>query len=195
PKYEMMTLSLHEGNPGHHLQASHSIESPNMPFFRRVIEDRNGCIAPSRFPMNTAFTEGWGLYAESLGFDMELYSDPYDRYGHYSDAIFRACRLVVDTGIHAFHWTRQEAIDYMFQHTALSLSLVENEIDRYITWPGQALAYKTGQLKFQELREKAAFALGAQFDLKDFHDIVLDSVGPLTIVEDVINDWISNYRR
>ncbi|CAL4177724.1 unnamed protein product, partial [Meganyctiphanes norvegica] len=125
PKYGMLTLSLHEASPGHHFQGSHSIESSNMPFFRRVMEDRNYGFAPSRFPINTAYMEGWGLYSESLGFDMDLYTDPYEEYGHLSDEIFRACRLVVDTGIHALGWSRQEAIDFMFKHTASSLQQVE----------------------------------------------------------------------
>ncbi|XP_037779862.1 uncharacterized protein LOC119576313 [Penaeus monodon] len=193
PKYEMMTLSLHEGNPGHHLQGSHSIESINMPFFRRAMEDRNYFQAPSRFPMNTAFTEGWGLYSESLGFDLDLFGDPYDRYGHYSDEIFRACRLVVDTGMHdgRLGWTRQEAVNFMFNHTAMALVDVENEIDRYITWPGQAVSYKVGQLKISDLKAKASSELGGAFDVKKFHDIVLESVGPLDVVEEEINAWIA----
>ncbi|XP_063878246.1 uncharacterized protein LOC135110175 isoform X1 [Scylla paramamosain] len=191
PKYSMMTLSLHEGNPGHHLQTSHSIESPNMPFFRRVTEDRNYCHSPSRFPINTAFGEGWGLYAESLGFDMNLFEDPYDRYGHYSDEIFRACRLVVDTGMHALGWTRKEAVEYMFRHTALARVEVENEIDRYITWPGQALAYKIGDLKIEELKAKARDILGLDFDIKEFHQVVLEAAGPLDLLEEEVNDWVT----
>ncbi|XP_042210524.1 uncharacterized protein LOC121858279 isoform X2 [Homarus americanus] len=190
PKYEMMTLSLHEGNPGHHLQTSHSIEAPNIPYFRRVMEDRNYWQTPSRFPMYTAYVEGWALYSENLGFDMDLYEDLYVRYGHYSDEIFRAGRLVVDTGMHALGWTRQEAIDFLFLHTALTRIDVENEVDRYITWPGQALAYKVGQLKLTELRQKAANKLGDKFVIKKFHDVVLDSVGPLDLVEDEVNAWI-----
>lgn len=191
PKYEMLTLSLHEGNPGHHLQASYSIESPNMPFFRRVMEDRNYQTSPSRFPINTGYMEGWGLYAEDLGFDMKLFEDPLDRYGHYSDEIYRACRLVVDTGLHTFGWTRQKAIDFMLNHTALSTKNIENEVDRYITFPGQAVAYKVGELKIRELREKAQKHLpDASFDLRKFHEIVLESVGPLEILEEEVNQWI-----
>ncbi|CAL4164334.1 unnamed protein product [Meganyctiphanes norvegica] len=193
PKYEMVTLSLHEGSPGHHLQKSYSVESSNTPFFRRVMDDLNYGMAPSRFPTNTAYTEGWGLYAEALGFDMALFNDPYDRYGHYSDEIFRACRLVVDTGIHALGWSRQQAVDYVFLHTVLALEEVENEIDRYITWPGQALGYKIGGLKIQELRHKAELALGTNFDIKGFHNIVLDASGPLDIVEDEVDAWIQKY--
>lgn len=191
PTYEIMTLSLHEGNPGHHLQGSHSLESSSMPFFRRVMEDRNYYQAPSRFPMNTGFLEGWGLYSESLGFDLGLFGDPYDRYGHYSFEIFRACRLVVDTGIHALGWTRQEAVDFMMQHSALSLKNIENEVDRYITQPGQAVAYKVGQLTISNLRARAAAELGEAFDVRKFHDLVLDSAGPLVLLEEEVNAWIA----
>lgn len=191
PTYEIMTLSLHEGNPGHHLQGSHSLESSSMPFFRRVMEDRNYYQAPSRFPMNTGFLEGWGLYSESLGFDLGLFGDPYDRYGHYSFEIFRACRLVVDTGIHALGWTRQEAVDFMTQHSALSLKNIENEVDRYITQPGQAVAYKVGQLTISNLRARAAAELGEAFDVRKFHDLVLDSAGPLVLLEEEVNAWIA----
>ncbi|XP_042226815.1 uncharacterized protein LOC121869522 isoform X2 [Homarus americanus] len=191
PTYGMMSLSLHEGNPGHHFQHSHIIESPNIPFFRRVLEDRKCCQAPSRFPMNTAYLEGWGLYVENLGFDMGLYEDLYVRYGHYSLEIFRASRLVVDTGLHALGWTRQEAVDYLINHTAMTTVKVENEVDRYITMPGQALAYKVGQLKLMDLRYKAASVIGDEFDIKKFHDVVLDSVGPLDLVEDEVNAWVN----
>ncbi|CAL4121632.1 unnamed protein product [Meganyctiphanes norvegica] len=141
--------------------------------------------------MNTAFIEGWGLYAEAVGFDLELFEDPYERYGHYSYEIWRAVRLVIDTGMHGLGWTQQEAIDYMMEKTALTEITVKNEVDRYITWPGQALAYKVGMLKFQELRQRAQDQLGDGFDLKRFHDVLLDSVGPLYIVEEEINNWIA----
>ncbi|XP_076033292.1 uncharacterized protein LOC143020657 [Oratosquilla oratoria] len=192
PKYEMMTLSLHEGNPGHHLQGSHTLESTTMPFFRSAMEDRNYCMAPSRFPMYTYYAEGWGLYAESVGFDLGLFDDPYDRYGHYSDEIFRACRLVVDTGMHALGWTRQEAINFLYTHTAMTKIEVENEIDRYINWPGQALAYKIGQMKISELREKASKEMGRKFNLGEFHDVVLESYGPMSILEEEVNLWIAS---
>ncbi|KAK7075971.1 hypothetical protein SK128_008142, partial [Halocaridina rubra] len=120
-----MSLSLHEGNPGHHLQGSYAIESEDMPFFRRTMEDRNYGYSPSRFPINTAFVEGWGLYSESLGFDLTLYEDPLVRYGHYSMEIFRASRMVVDTGMHALGWTRQQAVDFMVEHTAEGLADIE----------------------------------------------------------------------
>ncbi|KAB7497565.1 hypothetical protein Anas_03160 [Armadillidium nasatum] len=125
PKYEMLTLSLHEGEPGHHLQLSHAIESPDFPYFRRVTEDRNYGFSPSRFPLYTYYCEGWALYAEGLGFDMNLYTDLLDRYGHYSEEIFRACRLVVDTGMHAFGWTREQSIEYMINNTASTRENIE----------------------------------------------------------------------
>ncbi|RXG56509.1 hypothetical protein Avbf_08583 [Armadillidium vulgare] len=183
PKYTMLTLSLHEGDPGHHLQGSHAIESPDYPFFRRVMEDRNYGMAPSRFPMYTYYVEGWGLYAESLGFDMNLY-------GHYSEEIFRACRLVVDTGMHALGWSREEAIQYMLRNSASTRGEIEVEVDRYITWPGQALAYKMGQLRFSELRAKSEDELGDLFDIKDFHETILDSYGSFDVVESEVDKWI-----
>ncbi|KAF2365377.1 Protein of unknown function DUF885 [Trinorchestia longiramus] len=190
PKFEMLTLSLHEGNPGHHLQGSYALESPNLPYFRSAMEDRNYGYSPSRFPIRAFYLEGWGLYAETTGFDMNLYGDLLERYGHYSDEIFRACRLVVDTGIHALNWSRDEAVDYILQHSAMTRLDTENEVDRYITWPGQALAYKSGQLQISSFRSSAEEQLGDQFDIKDFHDVILDSVGPMSLVEEEVNEWI-----
>ena len=138
------------------------------PMFLRYSE------APSRFPMNTAHVEGWGLYSEFLGFEMGLYdSDLYARFGHYSHGLLRACRLVVDTGIHSKGWTKQQAVDFMTDNTALSAANIDAEVNRYITWPGQALAYKIGELKIRELRTRAEQALGDKFDLRAFHDAVL----------------------
>jgi len=192
-KFGMLTLSLHEGNPGHHLQGSHAIENPNMPYFRSFMEDRNYGHAPSRFPIRSYYMEGWGLYAESTGFDMNLFGDLYERYGHYSDEIFRACRLVVDTGIHALGWTREEAIQYVLDHTAMTRLDVENEIDRYITWPAQALSYKIGQLQISEMRADAETQLGPElFDLKEFHEVVLQSLGPMEVVREEVDKWIQN---
>ncbi|KAB7497566.1 hypothetical protein Anas_03158 [Armadillidium nasatum] len=191
PKYSMLTLSLHEGDPGHHLQGAHCIESPDFPYFRRITEDRNYGLSPSRFPLYTYYAEGWALYSEGLGFDMNLYGDPLERYGHYSEEIFRACRLVVDTGMHALGWTREQAIQYMLQNTASTRGEIEIEVDRYITWPGQALAYKIGQLKISELRSKSEEELGDLFDIKDFHEVILDSFGSLDIVESEVDKWIN----
>jgi len=190
PKYEMISLSLHETNPGHHLEASYGLAKESWPEFRKVMEDRIYSQAPSRFPINTGFVEGWALYTETLGYEMGLYSDPLDRFGHLSEEIFRACRLVVDTGMHALNMTQEEAVQYMMDHTAASEESLRNEISRYITWPGQATAYKIGQLKILELRAKAEKALGDDFDIKIFHDTILKSRGPLTIMEEEVEKYI-----
>merc|ERR1719260_407169 len=136
----MISLTLHESNPGHHLQSSYTLEREDWPMFRKVMEDRIYSQAPSRFPMNTAYIEGWGLYSETLGFDMGLYDEPLDRFGHLSEEIFRAGRLVVDTGMHALGWSQEEALQFMLVHTAASEGSLKNEITRYISWPGQATA-------------------------------------------------------
>jgi len=190
PKYEMISLSLHETNPGHHLQGSYSLEQEDWPMFRKVMEDRIYSQVPSRFPINTAYVEGWGLYSETLGFDMGLYDKPLDRFGHLSEEIFRACRLVVDTGMHSLNWTQEEAVKYMLAHTAASEESLRNEITRYITWPGQATAYKIGQMKIIELRRKAQEKLGDLFVLKEYHEVVLKSAGPLNILEEQVDDYI-----
>jgi len=177
PFYEIEALTLHEAVPGHHFQIALSQEL-DLPEFRR-------------FGGFTAFIEGWGLYAESLGLDVGFYEDPYSNFGRLSYEMWRACRLVVDTGMHAKGWTRQQAIDFMTENTALSEHNIEAEIDRYIAWPGQALAYKIGQLKFRELRTRAEKALGEKFDLRRFHDALLeDGALPLTLVEAKIDRWI-----
>merc|ERR1712038_392874 len=156
-KFEAVTLTLHEGNPGHNFQFVFNKQQKDLPKFMANPMFTRYSEAPSRFPMNTAHVEGWGLYSEFLGFEMGLYEeDLYARFGHYSYSLLRACRLVVDTGIHALGWTRQEAVDYMVANTALSRVAVEREVDRYITWPGQATAYKVGERKIRELRKSAS---------------------------------------
>jgi uncharacterized protein (DUF885 family) len=178
PLYEIEALTLHEAVPGHHFQIALAQEL-DLPNFRK-------------YGGETAFIEGWGLYAESLGLDVGFYEDPYANFGRLSYEMWRACRLVVDTGMHAKGWSRQQAIDYMKANTALSEHNVVAEIDRYITWPGQALAYKTGQLKIKELRERASRALGAKFDLRRFHDAVLENGAvPLSILEAKIDAFIA----
>jgi len=178
PKWEMMALTLHESVPGHHLQIARAHEMGEMPMFRR-------------FAGYTAFVEGWGLYAESLGDDMGLYGDPYSKFGQLTYQMWRAVRLVVDTGIHEKHWTREQAIKYFMDNAPKAELDIVNEVDRYIAWPGQALAYKIGQLKITELREHARQELGADFDIREFHDVVLGSGPlPLDILEHNVNRWI-----
>ena len=146
-----------------------------------------------RYSGYTAFVEGWGLYYEKLAEEMGFYNNPYSKFGQLTYEMWRACRLVVDTGMHALGWTREEAIAYMSKNTAKSRNDIKVEIDRYIAWPGQALAYKIGELKIRELRNKAEKDLGKEFDIRDFHDIVLgDGAIPLDILENNINAFIKN---
>lgn len=178
PKYEMEVLSVHESVPGHHLQIALAQEIEGLPEFRR-----NSSV--------TAFIEGWGLYSERLGYDMGLYKDPYSRYGQLIYDMWRAVRLVVDTGIHYFGWSRQEAIDYFKDNAAKTEADIINEIDRYIGWPGQALAYKIGQLKMLEIRAIAEEELGARFDIRAFHDELLGAGAiPLDALEARMTRWI-----
>jgi uncharacterized protein (DUF885 family) len=182
PTYEIEALSFHEAVPGHHLQIALQQELEDLPMFRR-------------FSTFTAFVEGWALYAEQLGYDVGFYQDPYSRFGQLTYEMWRACRLVVDTGMHWKGWTRQQSIDFMAQNSALTLLNITNEVDRYIAWPGQAVAYKTGQMKISELRAEAQAALGARFDLRRFHDVVLGSGAvPLTVLEENVREWIAAER-
>ena len=179
PVYTADALFLHEGLPGHHLQVSLAIENEAIPEFRR-------------YGGYTAFAEGWGLYAETLGAELGLYADPYRAFGGLSFEAWRAARLVIDTGIHWFGWTRDEAIAYLLEHTALTETDAVAEVERYIAIPGQALAYKIGQRKFLELRRRAQEALGAAFDIRDFHDAVLGAGAmPLPLLEARIERWIT----
>jgi len=182
PIYEMEALTLHEAVPGHHLQIARAQELTDLPDFRRNAS-------------YTAYIEGWALYAESLGSSMGFYADPYSRFGRLTYEIWRACRLVVDTGMHLFGWTREEAIKYLQENTAKTEQDIAVEVDRYIVWPGQALAYKIGELKIRELRAKAKTALGDRFDLRKFHNALLDNGPlPLDILEDVMGEWIEAER-
>lgn len=182
PLYVLPSLTLHEAVPGHHLQISLAAELVDLPMFRR-------------FLYVDAFGEGWGLYCERLGIEMGLYADPYSDFGRLTYEMWRACRLVVDTGLHAKGWTRQQAIDYLASNTALSLHECTTETDRYISWPGQALAYKMGEITLRGLRRRAEEALGSRFDVREFHDRVL-SGGTLTmpILEARIEAYIRSKR-
>ena len=179
PTWEMMPLSLHEAVPGHHFQFARALELPEMPMFRKTA-------------YFVAYGEGWALYAEQLGYDMGLYDDPYDRFGQLTYEMWRAVRLVVDTGMHVMGWSRQRAINYFKQHAAKTEQDIVNEIDRYIAWPGQALAYKIGQIRISALRAKATQELGAAFDLRDFNDEILATGSvPLAVLEQRMVLWIA----
>ncbi|MEX1828290.1 DUF885 family protein [Luteibacter sp. CQ10] len=180
PLFNMPALTLHESMPGHALQLALSAEQQGLPPFRR-----DGYIS--------AYGEGWALYSEYLGNEMGIYHTPYERFGYLTYQMWRACRLVVDTGIHHKGWTRQQAIDYLTRNTALSQREIANEVDRYISWPGQALSYELGYLKILELRERAEKALGGKFDLRAFHDTIL-ALGsvPLPVLEERIDAWIAS---
>ncbi|TCV96504.1 uncharacterized protein (DUF885 family) [Luteibacter rhizovicinus] len=182
PLFNMPALTLHESMPGHALQLSLSNEQTGLPAFRR-----DGYIS--------AYGEGWALYSEYLGKEMGIYHTPYERFGYLTYQMWRACRLVVDTGIHHLGWTRQQAIDYLASNTALSQREIANEVDRYISWPGQALSYELGYLKILELRQRAESQLGEKFDLRAFHDTVL-ALGsvPLPVLEKHVDAWIASRR-
>lgn len=178
PLYQLEALTLHEAVPGHHLQGALAREMENLPDYRR-------------YTYISAFGEGWGLYAEWLGQEMGFYQDPYSDFGRLSYEMWRAARLVVDTGMHAMGWTREQAMEFMAANTALSLHNVRTEIDRYITWPGQALSYKLGEMLIRQLRQEAQEALGGNFDLREFHYVVLKNGSiPLDVLEQEVRDWI-----
>lgn len=181
PIYTLESLSLHEAVPGHHLQSSLATEL-GLPEFRRQL-------------YHSGYGEGWALYCEFLGKEMGFYTDPYSDFGRLTYEVWRAGRLVVDTGMHAFGWSRAEAIDYMLSISALSEHEVRREIDRYITWPGQALAYKIGELRIKELRARAEQLLGEKFDIRGFHDTVVGNGSvPIAVLEDIVNEWIDSQR-
>ena len=177
--YNAESIAYHEGLPGHHLQVSIAQELDGMPAFRKYMG-------------YGAYVEGWGLYAERLGKDVGFYQDPYSDYGRLESDIWRAIRLVVDTGVHSQHWTRQQMVDFFHDHSAIDETSVQSEVDRYIAWPSQALAYKVGQLKILELRDRARKELGNKFDIRAFHDQVLDAGAlPLDVLSARIDAWIA----
>ena len=181
PLYVLPSLSAHEAVPGHHLQMSWNSElGDQIPQFRRNL-------------YLSAYGEGWGLYSEYLGNEMGIYTTPYESFGKLTYEMWRACRLVVDTGIHAFGWTRDEAVTFLKDNTALSVHEVNTEIDRYISWPGQALSYKVGEMTIRRLREQAEMELGEQFDIREFHHTILkEGTVTLTILEQLVESYISN---
>ena len=182
PLYNLEALTFHEAVPGHHLQISISDELENVPYFRKGL-------------YIGAYSEGWSLYSEWLGLEAGFYTNPYSNFGRLTYEMWRACRLVVDTGIHAFGWSRQQSIDYLASNTALPIHECITEIDRYISWPGQALGYKIGELKIKDLRRFAENQLGESFDIRDFHDVVLwNGSVPLDVLEDLIHEWVKSQK-
>jgi uncharacterized protein (DUF885 family) len=175
-------IAYHEGLPGHHLQNSIAQEQTGLPEFRQQGN-------------YTAYGEGWGLYSERLGKEVGFYQDPYSDYGRLEGDIWRAIRLVVDTGVHSKHWTRQQMVDYFHDHSSVDETNIQSEVDRYIAWPGQALGYKMGQLKLIELRDRSQKALGAKFDIRKFHDLVIDSGAlPLDVLDKRVDEWIATQK-
>ena len=182
PLYELEALTLHEAVPGHHLQVALANEQENLPSYRRSF-------------YTSAFGEGWGLYSEYLGLEVGFYQDPYSNFGRLTYEMWRACRLVVDTGMHTMGWSRQQAIDFLAQNTALSMHNVTTEVDRYISWPAQALSYKLGELTIKRLRQKAETVLGDKFNVREFHDAVLSNGSvPLPVLEQQIDLYIEQAR-
>jgi uncharacterized protein (DUF885 family) len=180
---DVETTAYHEGVPGHHLQITIAQELPELPLFRQ-------------HEYYTAFTEGWALYSERLGKEVGFYQDPYSYYGHLQDDMLRAIRLVVDTGFHYKHWTRQQVVDYFHDHSAIDEPSVQSETDRYMAWPAQALGYKIGQLEILKLRQYSKDQLGAKFDIRSFHDEVLSGGAlPMDVLSTRIHEWVGQQKQ
>lgn len=178
PKWQMAALAFHEGIPGHHLQIAIAQETKNIPDFRK-------------YSFFTAYVEGWALYTETLAAEMGLYENTLDEVGRITMELWRACRLVVDTGIHAMGWSRKRSIEYFLANTALTRDNIVREIDRYFVYPGQACAYLIGKIKILELRERAKAALGPRFDIRAYHDTVLENGAlPLPVLESLVEEWV-----
>lgn len=196
PKFDMAALLTHETDPGHHLQDAYALTSEDIPMFRKATDFSKYFAVPLHFPFYTAYSEGWGLYSEDLGEELNIYENDLERFGKYGLEIFRAARLVVDTGIHAKQWTRDRAIEYMKNYTAYPENTIAREIDRYSTWPGQATSYMIGKLKIWELRDDAQRRLGDYFDIRGFHGVLLkNGAMPLSVMENVVNEWIQKVRK
>jgi len=192
PRYEMVALALHEGVPGHHLQGARALENEELPQFLRYVEDRRYEYAPARRPLYTGYLEGWALYCERLGEEMGMYSTPIELFGRLSMEMMRAVRLVVDTGIHTGKMKVDEAVKYMQEKTGMAAAECQKEVHRYVAWPGQACAYKVGELAIVEIRAKAEAALGPKFDIKAFHELVVGCGPlPLDILEKRAEAWVA----
>jgi len=182
PTYSFVSTTLHETVPGHHLQLALQSEATDLPSFRK-------------YGGNTGFVEGWALYSEHLGYEMSFYDDPYVRFGALGDEMLRACRLVVDSGMHSKGWTREQAVQYMLDNTPLSELDIRSEVDRYIAWPGQACAYKSGELVIKQLRDDASEELGTRFDLREFHQVILGPGAlPLFLLQEQVDNWIATVK-
>ena len=181
-KYDATFIVLHEGNPGHHFQSVFGKRQRNFPQF-------------IRFSSPVAYSEGWGLYSEYLGFELGVYEDPYAKFGYYSANLLRASRLVVDTGIHSLGWSRSQAVEYMLNNTAFSRESIEAEVDRYITLPGQACTYKIGDQRIKSLRKITAEELGTKFNVKEFHRVVLSCAGPLSVLDKCVERFIAKEKK
>jgi len=191
PKYEMCALALHEGIPGHHLQGALAIENGALPSFLRFLEDRRYEFCPARRQLYAAYLEGWALYCEALGEEMGIYGSPLEIFGRLSMEMMRAVRLVVDTGIHDQGWSVARAIEYMAAKTGMHHHECEAECFRYEAWPGQACAYKVGEIAIWRMRRAAEAALGAAFDIRRFHTVLLGSGPlPLDVLEALVQDWV-----